>query len=206
MTAPATVSAIAALITPLFGRTVLSFDKAGAESRYTIARLSDKIGTLKDGSKGEYVVLTKDGETGVVLNIHPNTAKKLAAKGEGDNLKLVPTAELSEAEYQLAANKLAAEGVTVVEPEGGVPIGSEVVVATEGAAAEATEQTAPVDEAPAPAAAKVSKKSQTVAIFKELTAAGKPRKEIIAKMKADLGISDACCNTYYQNCKSGAWA
>ncbi len=173
MTAPQT---FASLIAPLFGRAVIATDKDGAETRYTIAKLADKIGTLKDGSKGEYVVLTKDGETGVVMNIHPNTAKKLATKGEGDMLKLVP-ADAAES--------------------------SEPAASTEAAAEAGAEQAAPQDEAPAPEAPKVTKKSQTLDIFRAM--AGKPRKEIIAEMKAKLGLSDAGANTYYQNCKSGAW-
>lgn len=177
MTAPT----IASLITPLIGRAVIATDKHGAETMFTIAKLSDKIGTLKDGTKGEYVVLTKDGETGVVLNVHPNTAKKLATKGEGDMLKLVPAAEGNGAEP-------AASG----EGENGD-------AAPNDAAA------APVDEAPEAKEPKVTKKSQTIAIFTEMTAAGKVRKDIIAKMKTDLGLSDSGANTYYQNCKSGAW-
>lgn len=198
MTAP--VSAIAALIAPLLGRTVIATDKHGAESTYTITKLSDKIGTLKDGSKGEYVILSKDGETGVVMNVHPNTVKKLATKGEGDMLRLVAVGETDE-QANVAA-ELAAE-------QSGKPLTeAQYQAAALQAAAEMAdaEQTAPVDEAPAAAAPKVSKKSQTIAIFTEMTAAGKVRKEIIAKMQADLGLSDACANTYYQNCKSGAWA
>lgn len=218
-----TTESIANLIAPLIGRTVISTDKHKVETRYTIARLSDKVGTLKDGSKGQYVVLTKDGETGTVINMHPNTAKKLAKTANADSFSLLmdlkttqlpestPAAEgagevkaegaadevkpkLTEAEYQAEANRLAAAGETVVEPAGGVPV------------AGAAEAEAPKDEAPAAKAPKVSKKSQTVAIFKTMTAEGKPRKDIIAKMKADLGLSDAGANTYYQNCKSGAWA
>jgi hypothetical protein len=198
-----TTSAIATLITPLIGRTVISTDKTGAESRYTISKLSDKLATLKDGSKGEYVILTKDGETGVVINMHPNTAKKLAKKGEGDNFVLAmaltqtaePKADPVVASTEPAADLSAAEQTDVK---------AELAAAQSGAPAA---DMPPKDEAPVPAAKAAkepSKKDRTIAIFKSM--AGGARKDIIAKMKTDLGLSDAGANTYYQNCKSGAWA
>jgi hypothetical protein len=201
-----TSTLIASLITPLLGRAVMSIDKDGTESRYTISKLSDKLGTLKDGSKGEYVILTKDGENGVVINMHPNSAKKLANKGEGDNFKLVaPTiddvvavlggepAELDAAEQAAVNAELEAEQAGEVAAQ-----------ACEQANPPATE-TAPQDEAPVPKAAKgPSKKDSTVTIFKSMT--GSPRKDIIARFKSELKLSDACCNTYFQNIKSGKWA
>lgn len=206
-----TTSAIAALITPLLGRAVLATDKAGAETRYTISKLSDKVGTLKDGSKGEYVILTKDGETGVVMNLHPNTAKKLATKGEGDMLKLVPVADgaepaasTEEAAAELNTDEQAAVAAELAtEQAGGVTATEQTDAVAETPKADA----APVDEPaaePAKAAKEPSKKDRTIAIFKSM--AGSARKDIIAKMKTDLGLSDAGANTYYQNCKSGAWA
>ena len=59
-------------------------------------------------------------------------------------------------------------------------------------------------EPEAPAAVKEpSKKDRTVALFN--TMSGKPRKEVIAALKTDIGLSQACANTYYQLCKSGKW-
>ena len=102
-------SIIASLYAPLIGKAVISAGKDGqADSHYTIARLDEKLGSMKDGTKAEYVVLTKDNETGVVLRIHPNSAKKLATQGADGHLKLA--APLTEAEYQAAALNLAAEG------------------------------------------------------------------------------------------------
>jgi hypothetical protein len=219
MPAPVTAS-IAALITPLIGRTVISTDKHNVETRYTIARLSDKVGTLKDGSKGEYVILTKDGETGTVINMHPNTAKKLAKTANADNFSLLIDLKTT----QLPESTPAAEGAGEAKAEGAADLSADEQAAVNAEmqaeqagepAAEATstepaagtaEAEAPKDEAPAAKEPRVTKKSQTVAIFKTLTAEGKPRKDIIAKMKTDLGLSDAGANTYYQNCKSGAWA
>ena len=202
---------IASLITPLLGRTVISTDKTGAESRFTIARLADKIGTLKDGSKGEYVVLTKDGESGVVINLHPNTAKKLVKQLVADGFSL-PMALHSVAEplrrltAEEEADELCIEQAGLQAELNAEQAFEAGVSADEKAAvlepiAPTTEVTA---EAKAPKAP--SKKERTVAMFKAMTAEGKPRKDIIAKMKSELELSAPGANTYYQNCKSGAWA
>ena len=50
-----------------------------------------------------------------------------------------------------------------------------------------------------------SKKSKVIPMVTAAIAAGTARKDTLAKMQADLGISAACANTYYQNVKSGAW-
>lgn len=211
-----TQSLIASLVLPLIGRTVISTDKTGAETRFTIARLADKIGTLKDGSKGEYVVLTKDGETGVVVNIHPNTAKKLAKAGTGDGFTVLmnltahvePVAgtELSAAEQTAAQAELdAANGVTPSEKLAAYFADADKDEAGEAHTKEHGHLDVKPDEAPATEVKAPSKKSRTVAMFKEMTAEGKPRKDIIAKMKSELGLSAPGANTYYQNCKSGAW-
>lgn len=186
---------IATIVTAVIGRTVIAAGKDGQpDTKYTVAKLSDKLGTLKDGSKGEYVVLTKDGETGVVLNLHPQHAKRLFTKGEDSGLTLV-----ADAAVEVKADEPAADLSTDEQAD----VKAELVAEQTPAAADA----APVDEAPAApvkAAKEPSKKDRTIAIFKSM--AGSARKDIIAKMKTDLGLSDAGANTYYQNCKSGAWA
>jgi hypothetical protein len=187
-----TVSLIASLITPLIGRAVIATDKDGAESQYTISKLSDKLGTLKDGTKGEYVILTKDGELGVVMNLHPNTAKKLASKGKGDGFTLfMNLTQKAETQAEAMAEAEAEHRAELAESQGSTA--STEPAATEAAAA-----------APGKAAKEPSKKDRTIAIFKSM--AGSPRKDIIAALKTQLGLSDACCNTYYQNVKSGSWA
>lgn len=182
-----TQTAIAALLVPLFGRTVIATDKHGATASYTLARLSDKIGTLKDGSKGEYVVMTKNGDEAVVINIHPNTAKKLATKGEGDMLKLLPASSDVESLVPSAAEQDSAKALMAGDPE---PAAADPV---------------PQDEVTNKSAKEPSKKDRTIAIYTSMIAQGKVRKDIIAKMKTDLGLSAAGANTYYQNCKSGNW-
>lgn len=50
-----------------------------------------------------------------------------------------------------------------------------------------------------------STKSKVLPLVSAAIAAGTARKDTLAKMQADFGISAACANTYYQNVKSGAW-
>lgn len=127
------VSVIASLFANLVGRTVLAEGKDGnADTRYKIASLStDKTGTMKDGTKGEYVVLQREDDTAVVMNLHPNAAKKLFTKGEDSGLKLL--------DEQVAE--------TAVTSEQAAPVADlPTEVAVEGNSAEpAAEQAAPVD-------------------------------------------------------------
>ena len=51
-----------------------------------------------------------------------------------------------------------------------------------------------------------SKKAQTVAIYAEVQAAGGSRKDGIARLTSELGMSPAAASTYWQNCKSGKWS
>ena len=50
-----------------------------------------------------------------------------------------------------------------------------------------------------------STKSKVIPLVTAAIAAGTARKDTLAKMQADFGISAACANTYYQNVKSGSW-
>ena len=68
------------------------------------------------------------------------------------------------------------------------------------------------DAKAAEAAAKVeagktpSKKSLTVAIYAEVMKAKGVRKDGVARLTSELGLSAACASTYWQNCKSGRWS
>ena len=50
-----------------------------------------------------------------------------------------------------------------------------------------------------------STKSKVLPLVTAAIAAGTARKDTLAKLQADFGISAACANTYYQNVKSGNW-
>lgn len=192
-----TASVIASLFTANVGRIVLSAGKDGAEDvRYKVAKLSDKLGSMKDGTKAEYVVLQREDDTAVVINLHPNAAKKLLTKGEEAGLKLLPTEgdaepaeELSAEEQEAAKAELEAEQAEKNAQDAGEP------AAEEGGEAEAAAE--PKEP---------TKKERTIEMFKAMQADGKGRKDIIAKMKSELGLSAAGANTYYQNCKSGLWS
>lgn len=183
----AIVSAIASLVTPLIGRSVEVTDRSGDVATYTIAKLSDKIGSLKDGSKGEYVILQRADDAAVVISIHPQHAKRLVTKGEDSGMKLVAEAELSTEEQAAVSEELDEEQSTA---EAGAEGELE---------ADAAGETEPAPEAPEAKAP--SKKERFMIAFK----AGADRKAVKAAV-ADLGLSDAGFNTYYQNAKSGKWA
>ena len=63
--------------------------KNGDAKMFRIAQLSDKIGTMKNGEKAPYVILVSDDQTGVVINLHPEHAKRLMKKGEDSGIKVV---------------------------------------------------------------------------------------------------------------------
>lgn len=110
-----TVSAFASVASAFIGRLVAIAAADGATQTYKVASLSDKIGSLKDGSKGEYVVLQNSADEAVVISLHPQKAKVLFAKGEEGAMSLVAEKKLTEAEYQAAANAIAA---TLPETDG----------------------------------------------------------------------------------------
>lgn len=191
------LTTIATLFAPLFGRACEVTDKDGATARYTVTKLSDKLGTLKSGEKAEYVILSKDGETGVIMSLHPEHARRLAKNGEDSNIKLLD--EMSAQEQADAQAELAA----AQDGDAGAPEAK----ADKPAKAKKGGKKAKAEKVEVPAEAKEpSKKERTIAMFKSMTAEGKVRKDIILAFKTQLGLSAACCNTYYQNIKSGAWA
>jgi hypothetical protein len=66
---------------------------------------------------------------------------------------------------------------------------------------------APVVEVPVKAEAKApTKKARTVAIYSEVMKAKGARKDGIARLTDELGLSPAGASTYWQNCKSGVWS
>ena len=144
----------------------------------TIESLLDKMGTLKDGTKASYIHMV--GDNGIV-DLHPEKAKQLLTKGECGV-------------YRILAD-IAGEAVEVA-------VATTETVETPVVAADST--VAPVDAAPV-VEKKETNKEATLRIYKELNVDGKQRKEIIARMRTELGMSVPGSNTYYQNVKSGMW-
>jgi hypothetical protein len=231
-----TQASFALLATSFLGRQVLVADRqSGNVSNFTITRLDEKLGTLKDGSKAEYLVLTSNDDSTVVITLHPQHAKRLLTKGSDSGLTLVgdvapETSEVPAETVSTESAEVPAETATASEGE----VAAEVLATSEQAEVQAELQAEQVsgDSTPAepevqtevkaevPAAltevaaepevkaevpAAPTKKQLSLAIFKEMTAAGKVRKDIIAAFKTQLGMSAACSNTYYQNMKSGTW-
>ena len=147
-----------------------------AAGQMTIDCFLQKFGTLKSGERAPYVHMI--GDTGIV-DLHPEKARQLFAKGEFGAMRILT---------DIAAEPVAAEAVTTPE------------VVAEAAPVAAT----PADATPV-VAKKETSKDATLRIYREMNVDGKQRKEIIARMRTELGMSVPGANTYYQNVKSGMW-
>ena len=156
--------------------------------------LTHKTGVLKDGTSAPYLHLVAEMGDAPEVDLHPQKALELAKKGESRAYKTLAS--------------LASDGIVALET---VAAMNEVAPADEAPTMELHQvaepeaaPTAPAAEA-APAEKKESKKAGTLRIYSAMTAEGKARKDIIAKMRTELGLSNPGANTYYQNCKSGMW-
>ena len=69
---------------------VVESSKGGQRADYVVSALDTKTGTMKDGTKAEYVILKKADDQAVVISIHPSIAKKLFKSGESDQYKIKP--------------------------------------------------------------------------------------------------------------------
>lgn len=151
-----------------------------SDSSYVVDGLDAKMGTMKNGDKERYVVLRNPADTEDTISLHPEKAKELFNKGEQGSLRILK-------------DIASADPVAVTEVKAEVP----------AEAAESTEAAVKTEEK----VKEPSKKEKAAAIFKEVyaTAEGK-RKDVIARFKSELGMSDAGASTYHQNFKSGNWA
>ena len=160
--------------------------------------LTHKTGVLKDGTSAPYLHLIAEMGDAPEVDLHPQKALELIKKGESGAYKILAS--------------LASDGAVALET---VAAMNEVAPADEAPTME-LHQVAEPEAAPAAPAAeaapaeaegekKESKKAGTLRIYREMTAEGKARKDIIARMRTELGLSIPGANTYYQNVKSGAW-
>ena len=194
-----TSTAIATLVSASIGQLVVATAKDGVQSRYLITKLSDKVGTLKDGSKGEYVVLTREDNVAVVVNIHPQMAKRLLTKGEDSGFKLLKeTADIGTIADSLSASE--EEGLqdeltafTALEPANKETKPEEVAPVV----AKVKTKAAVADKAP-------SKTELSFAIYKNGIKAGKSRQEILAQFRVELEMGIPGSHTYYQMAKKKA--
>lgn len=184
-----TIVATADLLRGLIGRQVES--KSGVMLINDV--LTHKTGVLKDGSSAPYLHLVAEMGDKPEVDLHPQKALELLKKGESGAYKILG---------DLAASGSVSEEVHEVIGEVAAPGSIEPTPAIE-AAVEA--QPAPAAEAAPVEEKKESKKAGTLRIYAAGIAAGEARKDIIAKMRTELGLSVPGANTYYQNCKSGMW-
>lgn len=180
------LSAFASTIKPHLGAIVAVTAKDSTVTDFKIAKLSDKLGSLKNGDKGEYVVLQSLADKSVVINLHPASAQRLIKNGTEAGMVLAKAPEATDT--PAAADAPADAPVEKVKKAAKVKAPK-----VEAEPAEPAEPKAP------------SKKDQFMTAYNAGVAAGSDRKTIKAAV-AGLAISDACFNTYYQNAKSGKWA
>lgn len=84
------LTAIATLIAANMGRPLMITPKEdGAEvQNFRIAKLATNTSKLRDGSKGEFVIITKDGDEATVIKLHPQLVTDLFEKTTIDDDKL----------------------------------------------------------------------------------------------------------------------
>lgn len=118
-TTTATAVAFATFAAAFIGREVeVSTDDT--PQIFKIAHLdTERTGSLKDGTKGEYVVLQNAADEAIVLSLHPQKAKALMTKGEFENMKLVAEAAAAPKAKRAKKEKAAKapEADTAVEPK-----------------------------------------------------------------------------------------
>lgn len=149
--------------------------------------LTHKTGVLKDGTSAPYLHLIAEAGNAPEVDLHPQKALELIKKGESGAYKILAS--------------LASDGAVALDT---VAAMNEVAPADEAPTME-LHQVAEAAPAEAEGEKKESKKAGTLRIYREMTAEGKARKDIIARMRTELGLSIPGANTYYQNCKSGMW-
>ncbi len=174
--------------------------------------LTHKTGVLKDGSSAPYLHLVAEMGDKPEVDLHPQKALELAKKGESGAYKIL--AALA-SDGNVALETVAAMNEETVQEEPTMALVQVAPAAAEAAEAlgmtveqvvEGVEAAGAQGEAAAQAdEKKESKKAGTLRIYREMIAEGKARKDIIARMRTELGLSIPGANTYYQNCKSGMW-
>lgn len=83
----------------------------GLPKFFRVNKLSDKTGTMKNGEKAAYVVLTAEDGTSTVINLHPQAASALFKKGKEAGMEIM-------AEDNSAAEEVKADAETTEEVNG----------------------------------------------------------------------------------------
>lgn len=153
----------------------------------TIDAFCEKQGTIKSGAKLPYIHLIGDDNS--ELELHPQHALKLLKTGEHKGMKIL-TDLIGDEQQTVDCSPFVEqdeEDINVVEV---VPEEIELTTAP---------TVVPVEQ---PKKAKINKRELTEQIYLDGHKKGLVRKDIILLMKAELNMSDAGANTYYQNAKT----
>lgn len=167
------------------GKQVTATDKAGIAKTFRVSALSEKMGTMKNGEKAAYVILTAEDGTSTVINLHPQAASALFKKGAEGNMTITADnrRDLPKEEPQVEIVHVAQDTTVNVAPA----------------------EPAKVEAAPADVAKEPSKKEKAIALIHAGWDAGTKRSEIVAKLRQELNMGIPGANTYFQNVRSGIW-
>lgn len=172
-----------------------SFEIARRDQESVIAKmvgLNEKKGKMKDGSEKNYIdLVTVDGTT---CTIHPRSFDEVVKKGEANGIKLI------EAEKETAQEHVE----NVVETSNVMSMMASTIIDQETTQNVVSPNTV-TQKLEAPQNGVPSKRQRCEAIYKEGTVAQQKRKDIIARMMAEVGMTDKGAATYYQNFKNGPW-
>lgn len=124
------MSAFNTLFAANSGKQVSVLDKvSGLPKLFRVNKLSDKIGTMKNGEKAAYVVLTAEDGSTTVINLHPQAASALFKKGKEGGMEITEAApqgwdkieggeEVNEQPAAVQADSAPVETVTETAEEG----------------------------------------------------------------------------------------
>jgi len=175
----------------LAGNVVVDTNEPGVV--YAMAIDTDKVGSLKDGSKGQYVILSAVGEPAKVIRLHPQAALALVTKHESGHFHLHPAAT---------------EVVMVDDSAPDVPEVAKVASPEVEVSKKKGKEVNPDSKKQLVASFYRNKKKELEALGPIVKVNGRCplRTACMEYMQKVLGMSGPGSSTYYQNLASGHWA
>lgn len=154
--------------------------------------LNEKVGKMKDGTEMNYVDLKLVDDK--IVTVHPRAFSEITKKGEANGIKLIPLEECPTQEHVENG----------VETSNVMSMMSDTIIRQETSQNDVSPNTV-TQKLEVPKTETPSKRQRCELIFKEGTVAQQKRKDIIARMMGEVGMTDKGAATYYQNFKNGPW-
>ncbi len=183
---------------------------------FKLKEISTRVGVMKNGEKQPYITLVAVDDQLVVLNLHPQVAKKLLNDGQSGNMSVVEVkseeVKMEQVDvkklFEIKINKqpLLTYSKKIVNNQFDLTkvFKSQIVEQFQNVVQQVQEQQ--VQEQVVEPQKKLSKKAQALMIVRGGWAAQQSRKEIINILIERLSMTSAGASTYYQNIKSGMWS